>query len=95
MTITLSLPYDLSGEQWAAVDRVFQSMDGWLGRKQIDNTPQWYGDESDERFVWASVEPGGLLLEGELEPKVWTGWISVLCARLSLALQMEVRDVEM
>jgi hypothetical protein len=95
MTITLSLPYDLSREQWAAVGSVFQSMDGWLGYKQPDNTPQWYGDESAERFVWASVEPSGLLIEGNLEPSLWTGWISVLCSRLSLALQMEIRDTGM
>jgi len=95
MTITLTLPYDLTREQWAVVDGVFQSMDGWLGYDQTANTPQWYGNESAERFVWASVEPSGLLVEGNLEPSLWAGWISVLCSRLSLALQMEIRDAEM
>ena len=94
MTITLNLPYDLSRQQWAAVDSVFEGMDGWLGYDQRDNTPQWYGDEPATQFVWASVEPSGLLVEGNLEPSLWTGWISVLCARLSLALQMEIRDAE-
>ena len=95
VTITLLLPYDLSLDQWASMDRVFRSTDGWLGYRPEDNTPQWYGNKSAERFVWASVEPDGLLLEGNSEATLWTGWISVLCSRLSLALQMEGRDVEM
>ena len=95
MTITLSLPHNLTPEQLAAVDRVFQSMDEWLGYSQADNTPQWYGDELAERFVWASREPSGLLVEGNLEPSFWTAWISVLCSRLTLALQMEIRDAEL
>jgi hypothetical protein len=94
MTITLSLPYDLTSEQWAVVDEVFRSMDGWLGYTDGDNTPQWYGSESSDRYVWASVEPGGLLLEGNLEPEHWTGWISVLCARPSRRLDLDVCDAE-
>jgi hypothetical protein len=94
MTITLSMPYDLSASQWAAVDEVFRGMDGWLGYSPADNTPQWYGRESDERWVWASVEPSGLLVEGELDPDLWTAWLTDLCARLSLALGLEVRDAE-
>jgi hypothetical protein len=95
MSITLSLPYDLSQEQWKIVDEVFSSLDGWLGYKPEDNTPQWYGPESSERFVWASIEPSGLLVEGNLDSTHWTGWISVLCARLSLQLGTEVCDAEM
>ncbi len=94
LTVTLSLPYDLTAEQWAEVDKVFRSLDGWLGYSQPDNTPQWYGNKSSERFVWASLEPSGLLVEGNLEASFWTGWTSVLCARLTLALQFEVRDAE-
>jgi hypothetical protein len=95
MTITLSLPSDLSPEQWSAVDEVFRSMDGWIGYRDTDNTPQWYGADSASRFVWASVEPSGLLVEGNLDAEHWTGWISVLCARLSLRLNVEVCDAEM
>lgn len=95
VTITLTLPYDLSANQWAAVDAVFRGMDGWIGYSPDGTTPQWFGSESDKRYVWASVEPSGLLVAGDLEPGLWTGWISVLCARLSLALGIEVRDAEM
>lgn len=95
MSITLSLPYALTSEQWSNVDTVFKSMDGWIGTNPQDNTPQWYGTHTEERYVWASIEPGGLLVEGKLPATHWTGWISVLCARLSLQLGMEVCDAEM
>ena len=94
MTITLSLPYDLSPNQWEIVLAVFRSMDGWIDDDATD-IPRWYGRETDDRFISASVEPSGLLLEGNLEPVHWTGWISVLCSRLSRELDMEIRDAEL
>ncbi|PQO42566.1 hypothetical protein C5Y97_01635 [Blastopirellula marina] len=56
MTITLNLPTNLTAQQWSEVDQVFRSMDGWIGYCEADQTPQWFGDESAQRFVWASVE---------------------------------------
>ena len=94
-SITLNLPYDLTEEQGLAVDQVFREMDGWVGHAEDDNTPQWYGTSSSPKHVWASVEPSGLLIEGNLDESHWTGWISTLCARLSLVLQCEIRDAEM
>jgi hypothetical protein len=93
---TLNLPYDLTTEQWAIVDEVFRSMDGWIGyNHQADNTPQWYGSDPGPRYVWASVEPSGLLVSSNLPELHWIGWLTVLCARLSLRLGFEVRDAEM
>jgi hypothetical protein len=91
MEITLSLPYDLTREQWAVVNDVFHGMDGWIGASD-HQIPQWYGVEGSERFIVASVEPSGLLVEGNVDLDLWIGWITVLCARLSLRLNMEVRD---
>jgi hypothetical protein len=93
--ITLSLPYDLTDKQWSVVAEVFRGMQGWIGDTETDNIPQWYGVEGSERYILASVEPSGLLLVGNLPARDWMGWISVLCARLSLRLGIEVRDAEM
>lgn len=90
-SITLNLPYDLPEADWQRVLVVYAGMDGWLGAEDL---PRWFGREGDARYLWASVEPSGLLIEGELEPAVWTGWITVLCARLSLALGREIHDAE-
>lgn len=93
VTITLSLPYDLPPQQWAEVDRVFKSLHGWIGYSS-DQIPQWFGDQKAKQFIWGSIEPSGLLIEGQMNIRIWIGWISVLCSRLSLALQMEIRDAE-
>lgn len=93
-SITLSLPYDLNEQQWSLVNQIFEGMDGWIGFSKTDNTPQWYGDQNSEKYIWASVEPSGLLIEGSLDEALWTGWVSTICARLSLALQSEIRDAE-
>ncbi|MDA8522943.1 hypothetical protein [Acidovorax sp. NCPPB 4044] len=89
--ITLNIPYDLSDEQWAKVMDIYASLDGWLGDR---NEPAWYGREGDERCIGASVEPGGIQFFGEVETPLWTGWLTVLCARMSLALGREVHDAE-
>jgi hypothetical protein len=90
-SITLNLPYDLAEDEWEKVEAVFRTMDGWL--EAIDH-PTWFGTDKDHPYIWASVEPSGLLLEGELEPGLWTGWLTVLCARLTLALGREIHDAE-
>jgi hypothetical protein len=98
-SITLALPYDLTEEQWAVVDDVFKSLDGWIGYSEEDRVPQWYGVAPTAPNIWASSEPSGLMIGGELVGKLadehWTGWISVLCARLSLRLGIEICDASM
>ena len=88
--ITLNIPYDLSEQERAKVSTVNESMDGWLGNK---NGPDWYGQEGDARYMRASDEPSGIQFCGEVETPVWIGWLTVLCARMSLALGREVHDV--
>ena len=94
-TITLNLPHDLTPEQWSSVEAVFKNMDGWIGYSDGDNTPEWFGTDTSPQYVWASFEPSGLRVEGNLEARHWTAWVSVLCARLTLAMQHAVHDAEM
>lgn len=87
--ITLNIPYDLSEQEWLKVSAVYESLDGWLGDR---DGPAWYGQEGDARYIWASVEPSGIQFCGEVETPIWIAWLTVLCARMSLALGREVRD---
>ena len=91
-SITLNIRYDISESEWEKIGEVYRSMDGWLEGQQ---SPCWYGVEGDLRYIWASVEPSGVLFEGEIETRLWIGWLTVLCAKLTLALQREVHDAEM
>lgn len=91
-SITLNLPYDLSKSDWDKVVAVYGRMDGWV---QNSEGPCWYGTPKDAKYIYASVEPSGLLLEAEVDALLWTDWISVLSARLTHALGREVHDAEM
>ena len=91
-SITLNIPYDLPDADWHKIAAVYKSMDGWL---ENPDGPSWYGTDQDARYIYASVEPSGLVIEGEIDAILWTGWITVICARLSLALGREVHDAGM
>lgn len=70
---------------------VYKSMPGWL---ESDDLPRWFGTEDDETYVWASVEPGGVVLEGRMNAAAWEDWLTNLCERLSKALGRPVQDAE-
>ncbi|GGY41297.1 hypothetical protein [Pseudoduganella albidiflava] len=89
-SITLNLPYDLSGADWVKVSAVYRSMNGWL-----DEHSSWFGPWGSERFIAASAEPSGLLVEGNVDPLFFRGWMTKLCAKLTAALGKEVHDAEL
>ena len=88
-SITLNLPYDLSKADWDKVSAVYRSMDGWL-----EEHSSWFGRWHSERFISASVEPSGLLVEGNVDPLFFRAWITKLCAKLINSLGKEVYDAE-
>ena len=91
-SITLNLSYDLPDSEWEKVSAVYKEMDGWVENAKL---PCWYGTENDKEFICASVEPGGLLIAGTVSDMLWLGWVSKLCAKLTLALGREIYDAEM
>ena len=89
--ITLNLRYDWPESDWAKVYAVYQSMPGWQPGQAV---PAWFGGHGDVQYIVASVEPSGLVLEARLDAAFWVGWLTLFCARLSLALGREVHDAE-
>lgn len=90
-SITLNLPYDLAEADWVKVQAVYESMDGWFPGQPLSC---WFGPLDSSQFVAASVEPSGLHLAGNLDSLLFRGWVTKLCAKLSLALGREVYDAE-
>jgi hypothetical protein len=90
-SITLNLPYDLPEAEWIKVMAVYRSMDGWVEGEEL---PCWFGKLDAAQFVAASIEPSGLLLEGNLNPLLFRGWVTKLCAKLTITLGREVYDAE-
>jgi len=91
-TITLNVSAYLSEQEWAKVMEVYRSMDGWIEGAEW---PSWYGSEADPCYITVSAEPSGLVLSANIDPPLWTGWLTVICARLTLALGTAVHDAEM
>ena len=61
---------------WASLTRIYRLLPGWL-RFGDDGCPYWFGvDEDVPPYLWASVEPSGLLVHGVLAPADWEGWDS-------------------
>ena len=91
-SITLNLGPHLPDEDWRKIADIYRGMDGWI---EDAANPCWYGRENDDRWISVSSEPGGLLFEGVIEAGMWTGWMTTICARLTLALGRPVHDAEM
>lgn len=92
MEITLNIRYDIPESEWTIIGDIYKNMDGWLGS---DGLPRWYGTEDNAKYIYASVEPGGIQFVGNMDPAYWTAWMTVLCAKLSIALGREIHDAEM
>lgn len=90
-SITLNLPYDLTDSEWEKVMTVYRAMNGWVEGQDV---PCWFGALDGPQFVAASVEPSGLVVSGNLEPLLFRGWVTKLCAKLTAALGREVYDAE-
>jgi hypothetical protein len=91
-SITLNVPIDLTDRESKAVLAVYRSMNGWIN---AENGIYWYGNSPGAPFINVSSEPSGLVVTGNVDEMLWLGWITKLCAKLSIALNREIYDAEM
>lgn len=74
----LNIRYDLPKEILAKLERVYSKMPGWLGFGTKDNgydgIPHWFSFKEDEKYVLASIEPGGLQFEANMDKDEWLSW---------------------
>jgi hypothetical protein len=64
---------EFTDSHWSHLDRIYQSLPGWLAYG-ADGCPFWFGTSEAESFLWASVEPSGLLVHGVLPKESWLIW---------------------
>ena len=87
--MTLNVRCDSPDDEWTKVLAVYRGTDGWIEGAEY---PSWYGVEGDVTFIEVSSEPSGLVFHGRTDEERWTGWLTLLCARLTLALGRPVHD---
>ena len=84
--ICLNIHYSAPKEIWDMIGEVYRSMDHWCGYDDGD-CPSWKGEGID---LYASVEPGGIQLCGEMPDEIWNKWYGELRAKLSEKLGYEI-----
>ncbi|WP_340021275.1 hypothetical protein MHI24_19990 [Paenibacillus sp. FSL K6-1096] len=82
----------LPDESWTKVAALYQAMPGWVG--YTDGIPYWFGQETDEMFITASVEPSGLSFYAQMEQSKWDAWIGRFKAEATRALGFAVGEPE-
>lgn len=91
-SVTLNVSYELPDDVWSKIAIEYERMPGWLGYE--NGIPIWFGREGDPENISASVEPSGLLIDGEMEAGKWRDWVDQLCSNLSTVLGYQVKDAE-
>lgn len=86
--VTLNIHYSAPDEVWERIGNVYQSMPYWAGD---DQGPKWIGENID---LWASVEPGGIQIAGDMPEDIWKTWYPKLKTDLSSALGYAIGEPE-
>lgn len=88
----LNIRYDQSAEKWSKVAILYERMPGWIG--YANGIPYWFGQEEDDVFITASVEPSGLAFYAQMRDNDWKAWIESFKSLATEALGYAVGEPE-
>ncbi|MFD2564151.1 hypothetical protein [Aquimarina rubra] len=95
---TINIRYDLPKDIWDKVAQVYAQMPGWLGfgkeglgQKGI---PYWFSFNEDEKYIFASIEPGGLQFEANMDEDEWLAWKTYFKKIATEILGFKVGEIE-
>ncbi len=87
--------------RWKALERVYTQLPEFVGYSEA--IPFWFGLEPDDadaerntsaQYLWASVEPSGLLVVGYLSSANWEKWQEAFVFLASSTLGFTVKSAE-
>lgn len=90
---TYNARYDMPVDDWKKIEAVYQQLPEFRGYDE-SGCPTWFGVEGQGKYLGASVEPSGLLVEGVLDEEEWVSWDAAFRSYASRALGIEIRDAE-
>ncbi|KGR85543.1 hypothetical protein [Lysinibacillus odysseyi] len=91
-TCNLNIWYYLPDEVWGKVTKIYESMPGWIGYK--NGIPHWFGQEDEDVFIMASVEPSGLSFYAQMSNSDWSSWIESFKVEATKVVGFEVGEPE-
>jgi hypothetical protein len=86
--VNLNIHYTAPDHVFDKIGKVYGSMPYWAGD---ENGPNWKGDNV---ALWASVEPSGIQIAGEMPEEIWDSWYAELKKKLTEALGYEIGEPE-
>ena len=86
--INLNIHYTAPDDVWDKVGKVYESMQYWDGNT---NGPSWIGENIN---LWASVEPSGIQIAGDMPDDIWEIWYGELTRKRTEALGYEIGEPE-
>ena len=82
----LNIHYSIPEKEWAKITKICAEMPGW------NDAGYWYGEDTDEKYILVSVEPGGLRFSAKLPLEEWGSWIELFKQRATEALGYEIGE---
>ncbi|WP_291720211.1 hypothetical protein [Bernardetia sp.] len=98
-SMTLNIRYDLPNGVWEnTIPKIYESMEGWVGfvkSDENDSIPYWFNTDEQQKHIWASVEPSGLLFEGRMTDAEWKEWKLKIKKIATQKLGFKVGEIEL
>lgn len=88
----LNIWYYLPDKEWKKITNLYERMPGWIGYK--NGVPYWFGQEDDDIFITASVEPSGLSFYAQMNNSNWNSWIERFKSEATKILGFDVGEPE-
>lgn len=88
----LNIRFYLPDEEWNKISNLYESMPGWIGYK--NGVPYWFGQEDDDIYITASVEPSGLSFYAQLNNSDWNSWVERFKSEATKVLGFDVGEPE-
>lgn len=99
--MNLNIRYDLPRETWKTIiPAIYAEMDGWMGfgtdeTHSRQGCPHWFSFNENEKYVCASVEPGGLHFFGRMNDNEWEDWKAKIKRIATKKLGFKVGKIEL
>ena len=97
--MTLNIKHDLPNHIWEVIlPKIYKSLEGWKGYSETEDNkgiPYWFSFDEQEKHVWASIEPSGLLFEGLMLDEEWERWKLEIKRIATQELRDKVGEIEL